>query len=77
VCEAVVVTSGSFKRGGSRWPFDVKGEPVEPVRSTLDIECLTGSRKGMNDPEVTTTASTTTSLPMKKPSKLPVTPSRS
>ena len=41
------------KWAGSRWPFDVKGKPVEPVRSTLDIECLTGSMGRMNDPEVT------------------------
>jgi four helix bundle protein len=53
VREDVVVTSGSFRREGSRWPFDVKGKPVEPVGSTLDIECLTGSRKDMNDQEVT------------------------
>ena len=38
---------------GSRWPFAVKGKPVEPVRGTLDIECLTGSKGRMNDPEVT------------------------
>jgi four helix bundle protein len=53
VCEAVVVTSGSFKRGSSRWSDDVKGKPVKPVRSTLDIVCLTGLRGRMNDPEVT------------------------
>jgi hypothetical protein len=40
--EAVVVTSGSVKRGSSRWPADVKGRPVQPVRSTLDIGWLTG-----------------------------------
>jgi hypothetical protein len=34
--------SGSFKRVSSRWSADVKGEPVKPVRSTLDIGCLTG-----------------------------------
>jgi four helix bundle protein len=39
----------------SRWAADVKGKPVKPVRSTLDIGCSTGSRKGMNDPEVTMT----------------------
>ena len=32
---------------------DVKGKPVKPVRSTLDIGCPTGSREAMNDPEVT------------------------
>ena len=53
VCEAVVATSGSFNTGNSRWAADVKGKPVKPVRSTLDIGCLTGLRKGMNDPEVT------------------------
>ena len=37
----------------SRWSADVKGKPVKPVRSTLDIGCLTGLTKGMNDPEVT------------------------
>jgi hypothetical protein len=47
VCEAAVVTSGSFETEGSRWPFDVKGKPVEPVRSTLDIEWLTGSMGGV------------------------------
>jgi four helix bundle protein len=47
-----MVTSGSFGEEGSRWPDDVKGKPVKPVRSTLDIVCLTGSMKGMNDPEV-------------------------
>jgi hypothetical protein len=53
-CEAVgMVTSGSFNKGDSRWPFDVKGKPVKPVRSTLDIECLAGSMGHMNDPEVT------------------------
>jgi four helix bundle protein len=51
--EGVVVTSGSFKRGSSRWSADVKGRPVKSVRSTLDIVCLTGSRGLMNDPEVT------------------------
>jgi four helix bundle protein len=44
---------GRSKREDSRWPFDVKGKPVKPVRSTLDIECLTGSRGRLNDPEVT------------------------
>jgi hypothetical protein len=34
--------SGSFRSGYSRWPADVKGKPVKPVRSTLDIGCLTG-----------------------------------
>ncbi|MCW8984170.1 MAG: four helix bundle protein [Thermoanaerobaculales bacterium] len=53
VDEAVVVTSESFGGEGSRWPADVKGRPVKPVRSTLDIGCLTGSKEGMNDPEVT------------------------
>jgi four helix bundle protein len=53
VREGVAVTSGSFKRRSSRWPDDVKGKPVKPVRSTLDIVCLTGSRGRMNDPEVT------------------------
>ena len=48
-----MVTSGSFKRGSSRWSADVKGKPVKPVRSSLDIGCLTGSGEGMNDPEVT------------------------
>jgi four helix bundle protein len=48
-----VVTSGSFGGVHSRWPDDVKGKPVKPVRSTLDIVCLTGSRESMNDPEVT------------------------
>jgi four helix bundle protein len=48
-----MVNSGSFKKGSSRWSADVKGKPVKPVRSTLDIGCLTGSREGMNDPEVT------------------------
>jgi hypothetical protein len=43
VSEAVVVTSGSFKKRNSRRPADVKGKPVKPVRSTLDIGCLTGS----------------------------------
>jgi four helix bundle protein len=45
-------TSRSFDQGSSRWAVDVKGKPVKPV-STLDIDCLTGSREGMNDPEVT------------------------
>jgi four helix bundle protein len=53
VCEDVMVTSGSFGAKGSRWPADVKGKPVKPVRSTLDIGRLTGSRVCMNDPEVT------------------------
>jgi four helix bundle protein len=44
---------GRSDEKSSRWPFDVKGKPVEPVRGTLDIECLTGLREGMNDPEVT------------------------
>jgi four helix bundle protein len=48
-----VVTSGSFGGESSRWPADVKGKPVKPVRSTLDIGCLTGLREGINDPEVT------------------------
>jgi four helix bundle protein len=52
VCETAVVTSRSFDQGSSRWAVDVKGKPVKPV-STLDIDCLTGSREGMNDPEVT------------------------
>ena len=47
-----MVTSGSFKRESSRWTFDVKGEPVEPVRRTLDIERPPARGKGMNDPEV-------------------------
>jgi len=42
VCEGVVVTSGSFQMGCSRWPADVKGKPVKPVRRTLDIGRLTG-----------------------------------
>jgi four helix bundle protein len=53
VGETVMVTSGSFGLRDSRWAADVKGRPVKPVRSTLDIGCTTGSRKGMNDPEVT------------------------
>jgi len=53
VREAVMVISGSFNKGSSRWAADVKGKPVKPVRRTLDIGCLTGLRKGMNDPEVT------------------------
>jgi four helix bundle protein len=59
-----VVTSGSFEGEGSRWPADVKGKPVEPVRSTLDIGSLTGSWEGMNDPEVTmsNTLNNTTNL---------------
>ena len=52
-CEAVMVTSGSFRSRHSRWAADVKRKPVKLVRSTLDIGCLTGSREGMNDPEVT------------------------
>jgi len=44
---------GRSEGEGSRWPADVKGKPVEPVRSTLDIGCLTGWERGMNDPEVT------------------------
>ena len=48
-----MVTSGSFGGEGSRWPAEVKGKPVKPVRSTLDFGCLTGSKEGMNDPEVT------------------------
>ncbi len=36
VREVAVVTSGSFKRESSRWPRDVKGRPVKPVRSTFD-----------------------------------------
>ena len=35
VWEAVVVTSVSFGRESSRWPFEVKGKPVGPVRSSL------------------------------------------
>ena len=35
--EVVVVTSGSFETGCSRWAADVKGKPVKPVRGTLDI----------------------------------------
>ena len=42
VCEGVVVASGSFEAKDSRWPADFKGRPVKPVRSTLDIGCLTG-----------------------------------
>jgi hypothetical protein len=37
--------SGSFRPGYSRWPAGVKGEPVKPVRSTLDTGCLTGLGK--------------------------------
>jgi four helix bundle protein len=48
-----MVTSGRSGGEGSRWPFDVKGKPVKPVRSTPDIECLTGFKGRMNDPEVT------------------------
>jgi hypothetical protein len=40
-----MVTSGSFRKRGSRWAAEVKGKPVEPVRSTLDIGCTTGSRE--------------------------------
>jgi four helix bundle protein len=48
-----MATSGSFEVGCSRWTADGKGKPVKPVRSTLDIGYLTGTRVGMNDPEVT------------------------
>jgi four helix bundle protein len=48
-----MVTSRSFGAERSRWPADVKGKPVKPVRSTLDIVRLTGSRNYMHDPEVT------------------------
>jgi len=48
-----MVTSESFRKRGSRWAAEVKGKPVKPVRSTLDIGCATGSREGMNDSEVT------------------------
>jgi hypothetical protein len=41
-----MVISGSFNKGSSRWAADVKGKPVKPVRSTLDIDCTTGSREG-------------------------------
>jgi four helix bundle protein len=51
--EAYVVTSGSFNLGVAGEATDVKGKPVEPVRSTLDIGCLTGLREGMNNPKVT------------------------
>ena len=37
-----MVTSGSFNTGSSRWAADVKGKPVKPVRSTLDIVCTAG-----------------------------------
>ena len=40
-------------RSEGKVPADVKGRPVKPVRSTLDIGCLTGSKGRMNDPEVT------------------------
>ena len=39
-----MVTSGSFWCRRSRWAADVKGKPVKPVRSTLDIGCPTGMR---------------------------------
>jgi hypothetical protein len=39
-----MVTSGSFDIRCSRWAADVKGKPVKPVSSTLDIGCLTGLR---------------------------------
>ncbi len=42
-----------FREQGSRWLSEIKGKPVKPVRNTLDISCLTGSKEGMNDPEVT------------------------
>jgi hypothetical protein len=35
VCEAAMVTSGSFNLGHSRWAADVKGKPVKPVRRSL------------------------------------------
>jgi len=77
-CEGIVVTSESFGGEGSRWAFEVKGKPVKPVRSTLDIECLTGIlEEGMNDPEVTmpNALKKPDSLPMKELSKLLATPS--
>jgi hypothetical protein len=43
-----MVTSGSFReRGVAGGAAEVKGKPVEPVRSTLDIGCPTGFREGM------------------------------
>ena len=53
-CAMVARSHPGRSRGkGSRWSADVKGKPVKPVRSILDIGCLTGSKGRMNDPEVT------------------------
>ena len=58
-----MITSGSFSLRDSRWAADVKGRPVKPVRSTLDIGRTTGLWEGMNDPEVTmSNAHTNTNL---------------
>ena len=38
--------------GRSRWAADVKGKPVKPVRSSLNIACTTSSGEGMNYPEM-------------------------
>ena len=63
MCEGGLVISESFGGEDSRWPADVKGKPDKPVRRTLDIVCHTGSKKRMNDPEVTmTNALTKTNL---------------
>ena len=58
-----MVASGSFGLRDSRWEADVKGRPVKPVRSTLDIGLPPALEEGMNDPEVTmTNALTNTNL---------------
>jgi four helix bundle protein len=48
-----MATSGSFNMVCSRWTANVEGEPVESVRSTLDIGCRTDWEVDMNHPEVT------------------------
>jgi hypothetical protein len=40
-----MVTPESFRKRGSRRAAEVKGKPVKPVRSPLDIGCATGSGK--------------------------------